>query len=229
MDYEGLKIDLISDTHTQHDKIALPGGDFLICAGDISYQGTIKEIYTFLQWFAAQPYKHLILVPGNHDWGFEQAFGIFADECKRKNIILLNDSSVELEGIKIHGSPIQPEFCDWAFNRERGEEIRKHWDLIPEDTEILVTHGPPHGILDKTTRNEQVGCMDLYHKIIQTKVKLHVFGHIHEGFGHQYLDGRTYVNASSVDGRYIMRKPGYTSVVKSEGYYFVGPAETETP
>lgn len=224
-----LKIDVISDTHTQHGKIELPGGDILIHAGDISYRGTIQEIYPFLEWFAAQPYKHLVLVPGNHDWGFEKAFGVFADECKRKNITLLSDSGIEVEGVKIWGSPIQPEFCNWAFNRQRGEEIRRHWDLIPEDTEILVTHGPPMGILDKTFHNEEVGCLDLYHRIIQTKMKLHVFGHIHEAFGHRYIDGRTYINASSVDGRYIFRKPGYTHVVKSEGYYFVGPSEIDKP
>lgn len=225
MEKKELKIDLISDTHMQHDKIQLPGGDILIHAGDMSSSGTIKEIYPFLQWFAAQKYNHLILIPGNHDFGFEQAFGVFADECKRKHITLLNDSGVEVEGVKIWGSPIQPEFYDWAFNRKRGEEIRRHWDMIPDDTEILVTHGPPESILDRTYHGENVGCKDLYYKIIQTKIKLHVFGHIHEAAGYKYVDGRTYVNAASLDGRYRFNSPGYTRVTKVDDYYFVGPAQ----
>lgn len=225
MEKKELKIDIISDTHTQHEKIKLPGGDILIHAGDVSYRGTIMEIFSFLEWFGNQKYNYLILVPGNHDWGFEQAFGVFEDECKRRQITLLNDSGVTIEGVKVWGSPVQPEFCDWAFNRKRGVEIKRHWDMIPEDTEILVTHGPPESILDMTFHGEHVGCADLYNKIVQTNIKLHVFGHIHEAAGHKYHDSRTFVNASSVDGRYILNKPGYTRVVKNEDSYFVGPAK----
>jgi Icc-related predicted phosphoesterase len=220
MELDGIKIDLLSDTHSQHDKITTKGGDFLLHAGDMSYQGTIKEIWPFLQWFAAQNYKHKVLVPGNHDWGFEQAFGVFNDACKQLGIHLLNDTSITLDGIKIHGSPIQPAFCDWAFNRERGEDIKKHWDLIPEDTEILVTHGPPEGILDETTRGERVGCKDLWNRIVQTQVKLHVFGHIHEGRGHKYFEDKMFVNASAVNARYKIVSGEPIRVVKGlDGVY----------
>jgi len=199
---EGLKIDLLSDTHSQHDRIITKGGDILIHAGDISYRGTIKEVMPFLEWFEAQKYTHKILVAGNHDWLFEQTPEVCREECERRGIILLNDSGTEVEGIKIWGSPVQPEFCAWAFNRERGEKIKRHWDLIPNDTELLITHGPPMNILDKTFHNEYVGCQDLWYKILETQVKLHVFGHIHEGRGHQYFMDRLFVNASAVDGRY---------------------------
>jgi Icc-related predicted phosphoesterase len=222
MQLEGLQIDLISDTHCQEKDMKMPGGDILIHAGDVSYRGTIKEILPFLEWFEAQNYKYKILVPGNHDWGFENAFGVYREECERRNIILLNDTGIELEGIKIWGSPVQPEFCDWAFNRERGHEIRRHWNLIPDDTELLITHGPPHGILDKTFHGEQVGCQDLWHKILKTKVKLHVFGHIHEGHGYQYFEERLFVNASVVDRRYKMITGVPIRVVKAEdGTYLV--------
>lgn len=230
---KGLKIDCISDTHTKHDKIKLPGGDILIHSGDCSFRGTLKEVIPFLDWFAEQDYSYLIFVPGNHDWIFEEDPWLMQEECKSRNIILLNDSSCEVEGIKIWGSPVQPWFHDWAFNRIRGEEISKHWQMIPEDTEILITHGPPYLILDDTNTagrghgfSNPVGCEDLYKRIMQTTIKLHVFGHIHEGAGHKYLDGRTFVNASSLDGYYMYSQPGYTRVVKQENEYFVEENES---
>jgi Icc-related predicted phosphoesterase len=226
---EGMKIDTISDTHGKHKKIILPGGDILICSGDISGSGELGEVLAFLNWFADQDYRYLVMIAGNHDFIFQENPELMAEECKKRNIIYLNDSGVEIEGIKFWGSPIQPWFHDWAFNRGRGPEIKKHWDLIPEDTEVLITHGPPYLILDGVPRaggwEENVGCQDLYDRIIQTKIKLHVFGHIHEGAGYRYFEGRTYVNASSLDGMYMFETPGYRRVVRDiAGEYFV---ETE--
>lgn len=232
MELEGLKIDCISDTHGRHKKIKLPGGDILIHSGDVSGRGEEDEILAFLDWFADQDYSHLILIPGNHDFGFESHPEKYAAECKARNIILLNDSGCEVEGIKIHGSPYQPWFHSWAFNRARTPAeatklhpwIKPHWDKIPEDTEILVTHGPPHMILDDANArgySNHVGCEELGKRIRETKVKLHIFGHIHEGAGYKYLDGRTYVNASSLDGMYCYVAPGYTRVTKQGDDYFV--------
>lgn len=223
---EGLKIDTISDTHRKHDRIKLPGGDILICSGDVTSGGTLKEAIEFLDWFGDQDYSHLVMVAGNHDWIFEKQPALMAEECKKRNITLLNDSGCEIEGIKFWGSPIQPWFYDWAFNRARGDEIAKTWALIPEDTEVLITHGPPYMVLDGVPRGggryEYVGCYDLWMRILKTKVKLHVFGHIHEGAGYKYIDGRTFVNASSLDGIYSFEPPGYRRVVRDiAGEYFV--------
>lgn len=221
MELKGLKIDCISDTHMRHNNLKLPGGDILIHAGDATGRGSDEEIKEFLDWFQKQDYTHLVLIAGNHDWGFERKPELFAKECESRRIHLLNDSGVELEGIKFWGSPVQPEFCNWAFNKERGEEIRKHWDLIPVDTEVLVTHGPPHKIRDDAPSGGAVGCVDLWNKIMQTKVKMHVFGHIHEGAGHTYFLDRLFVNAASLDGRYRQRFPGFTRVVKEGDSYVV--------
>lgn len=222
---EGLKIDCISDTHTKHGKIQLPGGDILIHSGDFSSHGAMSETVAFLDWFADQDYSHLVLIAGNHDFIAEKQPGWMEEECKKRNITYLNDSGCEIEGIKFWGSPVQPWFFDWAFNRARGAAIKKHWDLIPEDTEVLITHGPPHMIRDGVPRRggsyEHVGCEDLYSRILNTKVKLHVFGHIHEGAGYTYKDGRTYVNASSLDGMYMFQGPGYVRVIKQEGDYLI--------
>lgn len=210
-----LTIDLLSDTHTQHEKMTLQGGNMLIHAGDVSSSGSAKEIMRFLTWFANQKYNYLILVPGNHDFGFEDTWKLYADECKRLHIHLLNDSGIELEGIKIWGSAVQPWFHDWAFNRKRGSDIKKHWDLIPSDTELLITHGPPFGILDATNSGEHVGCTDLLNKLLELQVKMHVFGHIHEGRGYEVNNNTLFVNASAVDERYRMVTGKSIRVVKS--------------
>lgn len=221
---KSLKIDCISDTHSQHKKIKLPGGDILIHSGDCCSQGELEDALEFLEWFKEQHYSHRILVAGNHDRIFELIPELMEEECKKRNIILLNDSGCEIEGIKVWGSPVQPWFLDWAFNRQRGPDIQRHWNLIPKDTEILITHGPPYRILDEVMKNdgssEHVGCKDLYKTIIQTRVKLHVFGHIHEG-GYTYVDGCTYINASSVNEEYQLQDPGYVRLSKQGSKYLL--------
>jgi len=204
---EKIILDLLSDTHNRHTKCECEGGDIILHAGDVSGRGDVDEIITFLDWYARQDYEHIILVPGNHDFAFEEDPKGMAEECKDRGIILLNDSGVTVKGVKIWGSPVQPWFHNWAFNRQRGPEIKKHWDLIPNDTEVLITHGPPADILDMTTGimgepKGGVGCLDLTKKIAETKIRLHVFGHIHEGRGVTYQKEVTYVNASFLDRMY---------------------------
>lgn len=200
-----MKLVCISDTHCQHNKIDLPEGDILIHSGDISYRGEKHEIENFAKWFVEQPFEHKILVAGNHDWMFEkdpeQAQKILDNAG---DIIYLNDSGIEINGIKFWGSPVQPEFCNWAFNRKRGKEINEHWLKIPEDTDVLITHGPPMGILDSThmTRGP-VGCSDLFDHIMKrVKPQYHIFGHIHEGHGTKEFNGVKFVNASLLTDYY---------------------------
>lgn len=233
MEYKDLIIDAISDTHNRHKHFTLKGGDILIHSGDATGSGKLSETIAFLDWLGDQDYSHIIFVPGNHDWIFEQNPTLMAEECKSRGIILLNDSGVEIEGIKIWGSPIQPWFYDWAFNRQRGDEISKHWDLIPLDTEILVTHGPPYQILDYVPERHggmrEVGCYDLRRIIEKSKIKLHVFGHIHYAAGYKYLDGRTYVNAAALDEQYCPTPRNPKRITKDiAGEYFVEDEATES-
>lgn len=125
-----------------------------------------------------------------------------------KNCIYLEDSACEVEGFKIWGSPWQPEFYDWAFNLPIGDRLAAKWDLIPSDTDILITHGPPKHVLDLTTTNVSTGCPDLLSTIQKrVKPKLHVFGHIHESYGVD-TDGTTvYANASTCTFRYRPTNP----------------------
>ncbi len=206
-----MNITFISDTHGKHNLIPsdyLSGGDIIIHAGDITSRGGEYETTSFLLWYNELPYKHKIFIAGNHDFFFEtvdnhRLTSLLSDY---PNITYLNDSGVEIEGIKIWGSPVQPWFYDWAFNR-RGEEINKHWDLIPLDTNILITHGPIFGYLDLTAGGVSAGCDFLRAKLPElTDLKIHVSGHIHEGYGkYEFSDSQIFLNASVLNIRYEMQ------------------------
>ena len=197
-----MKIIAISDTHGKHHQLNLPKGDLLLHAGDVSSRGTEAEIIDFLNWFKGLDFKYKVFIAGNHDFHFERETAATIATIIPDNVIYLNDSGVEIEGIKIWGSPVSPWFYDWAFNRQRGADIRTHWDLIPADTDILMTHGPAHGILDLTTQNIPAGCEELLLKIKEIQPKIHLSGHIHEGYGGVEKFGTYFVNASVLDMRY---------------------------
>jgi len=197
-----MKIVCISDTHGLHDTLELPKGDMIIHAGDVSTRGKEDEVIDFLHWYSALDFTYKIFIAGNHDFFFENESLEEINAIIPKNIIYLNDSGIEINGLKIWGSPIQPWFYDWAFNRQRGSQIKKHWDLIPEDVDILITHGPAYGILDLTVRNEPAGCEDLLTKIRAVKPKFHISGHIHEGYGSIKLFGINFINASVLNANY---------------------------
>lgn len=201
-----MRLVFISDTHSQHDALRLPEGDVLLHCGDFSKRGELGDVQIFLDWFAAQPHRHKVLIAGNHDFIAEREPSLFRSMVP-DNVIYLNDSGCQIEGLRTWGSPIQPWFYDWAFNRQRGADIRRHWDLIPEDTDVLLTHGPPYGILDEVARDRRpVGCRDLLHRVqALPSVKIHAFGHIHEGYGQRDLGGTLFVNASVLDENYRMK------------------------
>lgn len=197
-----MRIVCISDTHGLHEQIKLPEGDILLHAGDVSKLGKPYEIEAFLAWFSQQPFSYKIFIAGNHDFYFEEASSEVIQNMMPENLIYLNDSGIDIEGISIWGSPISPWFYDWAFNRHRGAEIRSHWQQIPPSTDILVTHAPPRNIMDAVYTGESVGCDDLWERVQEINPKYHIFGHIHEGYGIQKIDKTTYINASSLNRHY---------------------------
>jgi Icc-related predicted phosphoesterase len=200
-----VKIVAISDTHGKHKNLILPKGDMLIHAGDVSSRGKENEILEFLRWFAQTDFKYKIFIAGNHDFYFERFSHEIISQLIPSNVIYLNDSGIEIESINIWGSPISPWFYDWAFNRHRGEDIKKHWNKIPQNTDIIITHGPVYGILDKTSRNENVGCKDLLGKVEALNPKFHICGHIHEAYGYIKYSNTEFINASVVDENYNLR------------------------
>ena len=207
------KILCISDTHSKHNLIPLEWlepADIIIHAGDISNVGGLTEIEHFCEWFSSlSQYKHKIFIAGNHDFGFETK-PIEATQIVRKypNITYLEDSMVEVEGLKIYGSPWQPEFCDWAFNLPRnGEQLEEKWNAIDVDIDILITHGPAWGMLDIVPGNLRVGCEILTEKIKNSKVRTHICGHIHHSYGEMMRDWVHYINAATLNERYEVQNP----------------------
>jgi Icc-related predicted phosphoesterase len=199
-----LKFVAISDTHGQHNNVILPKGEVLIHAGDVTRRGKEAEAVEFMQWFAKQDFTYKIFIAGNHDFYFERAAFTEIEKNIPGDIIYLNDSGVTINNLHIWGSPITPWFFDWAFNRHRGPGIQRHWQLIPANTSILITHGPVHNILDKTVDGTHAGCEDLLHKVNTIRPAVHVGGHIHEAYGKVNINGTTFINASLLDEEYRM-------------------------
>jgi Icc-related predicted phosphoesterase len=210
-----MKITLISDTHNKHKQItsSLKGGDILIHAGDISSMGYEHEITEFCKWFdSIDNYDTKIFIAGNHDWGFQNNVEKISQILNSyKTIDYLQDQNLGIQVgenpmVNIYGSPWQPEFYDWAFNLPKnGPGLMSKWEAIPDNTDILITHGPAYGFLDDVTgrRGQHLGCELLAERIKTFKPKIHVCGHIHTGWGH-YFDGHThYFNAAVLDERYL--------------------------
>ena len=196
-----MKIVCISDTHLQGWP-ELPDGGVLVHSGDATLRGTLDEIGMFAGRMARAPHKYKIFVAGNHDWGFQMRPAGSRAILKDFGITYLQDSGVTIDGIKFWGAPWQPWFNSWAFNLPRGEALREKWDLIPPGTDVLITHGPPFGVMDWVDRGEHVGCEELRDAVLRVEPRLHVFGHIHNGYGRSRLGRTTCVNASICSERY---------------------------
>jgi len=224
------KICFISDSHSKHKKVIVPECDLLIHAGDWSFTGEHHETVNFAKWINKQPAKEIVVIPGNHERIFFKHLPDTLEWFKEVNFRghLLIDQSINLYGLNIYGSPWTPAFgFDWAWNAGRTVVEASYmlqpfigdiWAKIPDNTDILVTHGPPLGILDEvlnfgTGRIESVGCKELSKRIDQLpNLKYHVFGHIHLNGGklYQRVDGPVFINASVCDERY---QPVNTPVV----------------
>jgi Icc-related predicted phosphoesterase len=206
-----MRIVAISDTHTYTNKIKIPDGDVLVIAGDITFTGTVSEIVRELDIIQKLPHKTKLLVEGNHDWLGARNPEFMDKLCEERNITLLRNKAIEIDGIKFYGSPVTPAFGNWAFMANRGYPIAKIWNEIPADTQVLITHGPPYGILDMNLEGENCGCEELLNRVKELKnLKFHVFGHLHESSGTLVQDGVTYINASSCTRSYKPTNPPIT-------------------
>lgn len=186
-----------------HDRLPIPEGDVFIHAGDITDVGSPEDVARFNGFVKSLKHRYKIVIAGNHDFVFQNshhvARGMLTD-C-----IYLEDSETAIEGIRVYGSPWQPRFMNWAFNLERGAELKAKWDRIPEDVDILITHGPPLGHGDDIPSygsTEHVGCADLLAAVERIKPKYHIFGHVHEGYGVTRNEHTTFINASMCDAAY---------------------------
>lgn len=202
-----MRLVCISDTHNQHAAVDLPDGDVLVHAGDFTDNGRYSEIRGFLIWLGevAPRYSHTVICAGNHDFLFERSPEItraLLEECA-SGVIYLQDEAVEIDGVMFYGSPQTPQFYG-AFNVPRGEAIRQYWDGIPEQTDVLITHTPPFGIQDRPIPGgTHLGCEEMRTRIgALPRLQVHIFGHIHGGYGMAARDGVTFINASICDEQY---------------------------
>lgn len=193
-----MRVVCVSDTHGGHRHTAVPDGDILVHGGDLTAHGTLEDVEDFDRWLGTLPHTHKVAICGNHDWCFQNE----PDEARKRltNAIYLQDSACEIAGLIFYGSPWTPLFWDWAFMLSEAELFDK-WAVIPPRVDVLVTHGPPHGILDVTNRGECAGSRTLLHRVLEVGPRLHVFGHIHEAAGRRDEGGTTFVNASTRMGR----------------------------
>ena len=240
-----MRIVCISDTHSLQDDMLheIPPGDVLIHAGDISNRGGERDVTKFIYWFQnIRGFDAKIFISGNHDHCFEQVNKphhkrdydwlrnlMGPENLAQSDVFYLEDDFMIIERpefsrpIKIYGTPWQPEFYNWAFNLPRsGTELEEKWGMIPDDTDVLITHGPPNGILDLVNNWRQpfqnVGCELLRFHMERIKPALNVFGHIHEGYGTKNLEDTLYVNASICTARYdAINKPIIVDLTEVDG------------
>jgi Icc-related predicted phosphoesterase len=200
------RIVTISDTHTKHERLGpLPAGDILVHCGDFTASGTEVNCTEFFNWLDEQPFADIVLIAGNHEFLAERDPTRFSQLIPDRVTYLLNEGAT-VQGLSFWGSPYTPAFCDWAFN-STAAELKRYWSLIPERVNVLMTHGPPLGILDEVERGGHVGCGHLLDAIHQRKIDYHLFGHIHEAAGTFWQHGTTFINACTLDAQYRGARP----------------------
>lgn len=202
-----MRLICLADTHGQHANITVPVGDVFVHAGDLTAHSTPHDLSDFFAWMAAQSHSAKIVIAGNHDRLFE-SHAKLARSLVPEGITYLQDSGCQVGGIRFWGTPVTPRFFDWAFNRDRGADISRHWNMIPSEIDVLITHGPARGILDKDAYGVEAGCDDLRQRIETLHLKAHICGHMHAGYGQTMLGRTVMVNAAICDDGYRpLRKP----------------------
>jgi Icc-related predicted phosphoesterase len=217
-----MKIACVSDTHEQHWDVVVPKCDVLVHAGDITYRGSLRVLQDFNDWLDVQLDNEVVgsgvCIAGNHDLTLEKGY-VHDSKYEEAYKIMqegpwhyLEDSETVIDGVKFFGVPWTPRFHDWAFNDDRGPDMRAHWDKVPKDTDVLICHGPPYGVADlcrdMTCWEEEklvhVGCADLTSFLLEGEhnIKYVVCGHIHPYHGIHDFEGVKVINASSCNPKY---------------------------
>lgn len=220
-----------SDTHEQEQSLKIPNEDFdiAIFSGDeannrspVLNEGPARK---FLKWYSEIPnFKHKIFVAGNHSSAIANKL-IKRKEIEDLGIIYLENESVEIEGLKIWGSPYSPTFHDWWFMLKRSK-LYNLWQMIPEDTDIVISHGPPKGVLDVSEKEDRTleycGCNALLNRMLALQPKLCLFGHIHVCQNNMNAGTRTIANCKTLfsngscvtDGKFNMGVTSHGNIIE---------------
>lgn len=206
-----MKLVVISDTHTQHMKLAIPDGDVLIHCGDATMRGSMEEVSGFAEWFMSLPHKLKLFTPGNHDALFQSHRAL--SESMLAGVEILSDRAFRYGGLLFYGSPWTRKFMNWSFMADEAK-LARYFELIPEQqqVDVLITHGPPHGVLDGNpvtiighpgaSVTERSGSEALGDRVMRIKPRIHVFGHIHSGYGTVGNPATTFYNAAICNDAY---------------------------
>jgi Icc-related predicted phosphoesterase len=224
-----LRVVCLSDTHGKHRNVQhVPEGDVLLHCGDFTHRGTHAEIKDFNAWLGSLPHQHKIVVAGNHDFCMDAAeydanwrsafrHAEYNDPNVSRELLTnatyLENRSLVVDGVKFYGSPMTPPIPGrtMAFNVARGFAAQQHWAKLPVDVDVLVTHGPPNGILDKTVTGLRVGDEMLLKEVVsRVRPRFHVFGHIHEAYGATRVGNTTFVNCATST---LLGRPRHPPVV----------------
>lgn len=197
-----MKLVVISDTHGFHRSLNLPSGDVLIHCGDITMSGQLDTVRDFNNYLKDLPFRHRIVVAGNHDSCLERS--IRSSKSALTEAVYLQDGGVTIDGIRFYGSPWQPPFENMFFNLEEGA-LGEKWAMIPRDVDVLITHTPPYGILDVNSNQEHQGSTSLMAELEEISPQLHLFGHIHESRGSICIGNTKFVNAACCDENYCLK------------------------
>lgn len=216
----------LSDTHDVYQDLSMlveADTEIVFITGDLTYKGSNHELKVLLQQLRKLKAKvpHVVVIPGNHEVGCQKRERLWKYCFKRIGVHFLVHESITIEGINIFGTPWTPWFFGWAYqyynpsyaSQTVGEYLatgQEVWAAVPENTHVILSHGPPANVLDGC-RNGHVGCPDLAARIRELpNVKYSLFGHVHEGYGTETIDGVLYSNASIMTGKYkFLNKPIY--------------------
>ncbi len=199
-----MRIVLISDTHGRHEELGILSGDVLIHCGD-SCEGFDTDgarLDSIDRWFAKQRFGQIFCIGGNHDFAAQERHANGGNVFE--HAIFLQDQAHIFDGTMFYGAPWLPDLSGWAYFLPDDERIRK-WNLIPRNTDVLITHSPPFGILDLPRNGENVGCSYLRTAVMEVNPKLHAFGHVHASAGRTTIGETTFVNASVIDSSDVMQ------------------------
>lgn len=239
-----MRIIFISDTHNKHRQMVFNPENFidvnqeniLIHSGDCTSMGKKHEVKEFISWLCElKGFSKKIFIAGNHDFAFEEhkyphhkgdyewLYEIIDEEyLSLCDVVYLEDSEYTLfsneldKTFKFYGTPWQPEFFNWAFNLPRkGVKLKQMWDQIPNDTDILISHGPPYGIRD-VIDGKNVGCELLTERVKEITPLIHTFGHIHDAYGGLYKDDTFYINSSTCNEAYYPVNPPHVIDIKKQ-------------
>jgi Icc-related predicted phosphoesterase len=201
-----MRIIAFSDIHGKQNKLLTEWfdnnpADLLIFGGDLQANSSDDYGYGFMEWLHRLPYSTKVLIFGNHDGYYSNAM-FYTRDKGYTDIVFLHDESVTINGINIFGSPHSLVYGNWWFMM-KDSDLEEVWKKIPDNTNILITHAGPYGILDYTCDGFTTGSKSLLKRVQELKqLKYHIFGHIHESFGVKTISGVTFMNVSLLNEKY---------------------------